>query len=311
MATLTPSALMVALVQTASTAPSLLFGLVAGSLADIVDRRRIILATQVLLLAATLILGIATLAGLTRAHAAAGDDVPDRRRVHVLHAGAAGQHQRLRVARRAAARRRARRRCVQRRARRRARARGRRGRVARHRQRADRQRAFLRADDRRGPPLEAARPGASRRSGNADLRRAERAALCAPLAPDALADHPQPEFLRMRELAVGAAPRDRARPAASGRRRLRPADGELRHRRRGRRAVDSTAVAEAVAARGGYVGRIAVDGRGIARSPSPTSRPSRSPGRSARASRGCASSRASRRERRAPRRPGCARAPSR
>jgi MFS family permease len=39
MATLTPSALMVALVQTASTAPSLLFGLLAGALADIVDRR--------------------------------------------------------------------------------------------------------------------------------------------------------------------------------------------------------------------------------------------------------------------------------
>ena len=39
MATLTPSALMVALVQTASTAPALLFGLIAGALADIVERR--------------------------------------------------------------------------------------------------------------------------------------------------------------------------------------------------------------------------------------------------------------------------------
>ena len=66
MATLTPSALMVALVQTASTAPSLLFGLLAGALADIVDRRKIILVTQYVLLAATLILGFATLAGLTR-----------------------------------------------------------------------------------------------------------------------------------------------------------------------------------------------------------------------------------------------------
>jgi MFS family permease len=65
MATLTPSALMVALVQTASTAPSLLFGLIAGSLADIVDRRRIILATHCVLIAATAILGSATLAGLT------------------------------------------------------------------------------------------------------------------------------------------------------------------------------------------------------------------------------------------------------
>jgi MFS family permease len=63
MATLTPSALMVALVQTASTVPSLLFGLIAGSLADIVDRRRVIFATQIVLLAATLALGAATLAG--------------------------------------------------------------------------------------------------------------------------------------------------------------------------------------------------------------------------------------------------------
>ncbi|MGI8895942.1 MAG: MFS transporter [Casimicrobiaceae bacterium] len=65
MATLTPSALMVALVQTASTAPSLLFGLLAGALADIVDRRRVILVTQIVLLVATLLLGAATLAGLT------------------------------------------------------------------------------------------------------------------------------------------------------------------------------------------------------------------------------------------------------
>ncbi|WP_298233035.1 MFS transporter [uncultured Azohydromonas sp.] len=63
MATLTPSQLMVALVQTASTAPALLFGLIAGALADIVDRRRLILATQCLLLASTAILGAATLAG--------------------------------------------------------------------------------------------------------------------------------------------------------------------------------------------------------------------------------------------------------
>jgi MFS family permease len=60
MATLTPSEFMVALVQTASTAPALLFGLVAGSLADIADRRRLIIGTQCLLLVAT-----AALAGLT------------------------------------------------------------------------------------------------------------------------------------------------------------------------------------------------------------------------------------------------------
>ncbi len=64
MATLTPSPLMVASVQTASTAPSLLFGLLAGSLADIVDRRRVILATQFVLVAVTAALGTASLLGI-------------------------------------------------------------------------------------------------------------------------------------------------------------------------------------------------------------------------------------------------------
>ena len=64
MATLTSSALMVALVQTASTLPTLLFGLVAGALADIVDRRRIMLITQCLLIAVTLLIGVAELLGM-------------------------------------------------------------------------------------------------------------------------------------------------------------------------------------------------------------------------------------------------------
>ena len=63
MATLTPSALMVALVQTASTLPSLLLGLFAGALADIVDRRHVILVTQIVLVTATAILGATTLGG--------------------------------------------------------------------------------------------------------------------------------------------------------------------------------------------------------------------------------------------------------
>jgi len=63
MATLTPSALMVALVQTASTAPALLFGLFAGALADIVDRRQIILVTQIVLVVSTVTLGAAELLG--------------------------------------------------------------------------------------------------------------------------------------------------------------------------------------------------------------------------------------------------------
>ncbi len=63
MATLTPSAFMVALVQTASTTPALLLGLAAGALADIVDRRRVLLVAQVLLLAGTVALGAITMAG--------------------------------------------------------------------------------------------------------------------------------------------------------------------------------------------------------------------------------------------------------
>jgi MFS family permease len=61
MATLTPSALMVALVQTASTAPALLLGLAAGTLADIVDRKLVIFTTQVLLFSVAALLGIAEL----------------------------------------------------------------------------------------------------------------------------------------------------------------------------------------------------------------------------------------------------------
>jgi MFS family permease len=64
MATLTTSALMVALVQSASTTPTLLFGFIAGTLADIVDRRRVILVTQVLLFSASLLLGTAALLGI-------------------------------------------------------------------------------------------------------------------------------------------------------------------------------------------------------------------------------------------------------
>jgi MFS family permease len=64
MATLTPSALMVALVQTASTLPTLLFGLVAGSLADIVDRKKVIMLTQLAMLGTVTLLAAAVLAGV-------------------------------------------------------------------------------------------------------------------------------------------------------------------------------------------------------------------------------------------------------
>jgi MFS family permease len=63
MATLTPSALMVALVQSASTAPFLLFGLVAGSLADLMNRRRLIIVTQLVMLLSTAVLGLVAVTG--------------------------------------------------------------------------------------------------------------------------------------------------------------------------------------------------------------------------------------------------------
>jgi MFS family permease len=63
MSTLTPSALMVAMVQSASTVPFLLFGLIAGALADIVDRRKVVIVTQVVMFLSTLLLGTLTLMG--------------------------------------------------------------------------------------------------------------------------------------------------------------------------------------------------------------------------------------------------------
>jgi MFS family permease/quinol monooxygenase YgiN len=64
MATLSTSPLVVSLVQTAATAPALVFGLVGGAMADIVDRRRVIAVTQIVLLAATVLLGLLALAGI-------------------------------------------------------------------------------------------------------------------------------------------------------------------------------------------------------------------------------------------------------
>src|SRR5512142_3073175 len=61
MTALAASPLMVALVQTATTLPVFLLGLPAGALADVVDRRRLLLFTQVWMLIAAGILGVLTL----------------------------------------------------------------------------------------------------------------------------------------------------------------------------------------------------------------------------------------------------------
>ncbi|HEY0386461.1 MAG TPA: MFS transporter, partial [Pyrinomonadaceae bacterium] len=65
MTTLAPSPLMVALMQTAENAPLFLLALPAGALADIVDRRRLLLYTQGWMLVSAVALGLLTLFGLT------------------------------------------------------------------------------------------------------------------------------------------------------------------------------------------------------------------------------------------------------
>ena len=67
MTSLTPSPLLVALMQTAASLPILLFGLPAGALADVVDRRKLLLVTESWLLLVALTLGVLTLAGLMSA----------------------------------------------------------------------------------------------------------------------------------------------------------------------------------------------------------------------------------------------------
>lgn len=65
MTTLAPSPLFVALVQTATNLPVFLLGLPAGAIADIVDRRRLLIITQGAMLAAAAVLGVLTLTGAT------------------------------------------------------------------------------------------------------------------------------------------------------------------------------------------------------------------------------------------------------
>jgi MFS family permease len=64
MLTLTSSAAYVALVQTAASLPVLLFAILAGTIGDLVDRRRFLLVTQTFMLAAAAALGALAIAGL-------------------------------------------------------------------------------------------------------------------------------------------------------------------------------------------------------------------------------------------------------
>ncbi len=65
MAQTTMSPLMVGLVQAANTLPVFLLVLPAGALADVVDRRRLLIATQTWMVVASAALGVLTIAGFT------------------------------------------------------------------------------------------------------------------------------------------------------------------------------------------------------------------------------------------------------
>ena len=58
MLSLTSSATLLGLIQTASTLPVLLFSVPAGVLGDLVDRRRLLLATQAFMVVAAASLGV-------------------------------------------------------------------------------------------------------------------------------------------------------------------------------------------------------------------------------------------------------------
>src|SRR5260370_36071530 len=62
MSSLSPSPFLVALMQTATSLPVFLVGLPAGALADIVDRRRLLMFTQGLMLMAAAVLSAGTIA---------------------------------------------------------------------------------------------------------------------------------------------------------------------------------------------------------------------------------------------------------
>ncbi len=67
MTSLAPDPLMVSLVQAATTIPFFLLAVPAGALADILDRRKYLIATQLWMAVSAAILGILTLTGLTTA----------------------------------------------------------------------------------------------------------------------------------------------------------------------------------------------------------------------------------------------------
>src|SRR6266852_2057696 len=64
MTSLSPSPLMFALVQSATSLPVFIVGMPAGAIADIVDRRRLLLVTQIWMLAAAALMAVLSWADL-------------------------------------------------------------------------------------------------------------------------------------------------------------------------------------------------------------------------------------------------------
>lgn len=67
MTSLSPTPVMVALIQTATTLPIFLLAMPAGALADIIDRRSYLIVVQVWLALVAGLLGFLTLTGITSA----------------------------------------------------------------------------------------------------------------------------------------------------------------------------------------------------------------------------------------------------
>lgn len=64
MTSLSPSPFMVSLIQVAANAPFFLLALPAGALGDILDKRRLLLVTQIAMMLLTALLDVLTLLGL-------------------------------------------------------------------------------------------------------------------------------------------------------------------------------------------------------------------------------------------------------
>src|SRR5437867_2879711 len=67
MTSLSPSPFMVSLVQAATSLPVFLLSIPSGALADVVDRRRVLLVAQMWMMVAALTMGILTATGVTTA----------------------------------------------------------------------------------------------------------------------------------------------------------------------------------------------------------------------------------------------------